>query len=156
MGERDGMLVAESYFSEWKLKNDFGAAFRYIYIYASFLVIVMWFFMRFFPFLGIVTWCFHICRYFPYRVIVLVIQKFVVFRFILLLLIKIFRWQPLCYKQSPAFTQKFQQKVSSFLQLRMKNTLFVKTTASAITTKRRVFYLLVNIRLYYLETFKSY
>ena len=66
------------------------------------------------------------------------------------------RWQPLCYKQSPAFTQKFQKKVSSFLQLHMKTTLFVKTTASPITTKRRVFYPLVNIILYYLETFKSY
>ena len=31
MGERDRMLVAESYFCERKLKNDFGAAFRYLY-----------------------------------------------------------------------------------------------------------------------------
>ena len=38
----------------------------------------------------------------------------------------------------------------------MKDTLFVQTTASPITTTRRVFYLLVNIILYYLETFKSY
>ena len=55
------------------------------------------------------------------------------------LLIPKFRWQPLCYKQSPAFTQKFQKKVSSFLQLHLKNTLLVKTTASPITTTRRVF-----------------
>ena len=52
--------------------------------------------------------------------------------------------------------KNFRKKVSSFLQLHMKNTLFVKTTASPITTKRRVFYPLVNIILYYLETFKSY
>ena len=32
------MLVAESYFSEGSLKNDFGAAFRYLYTYL--LVIV--------------------------------------------------------------------------------------------------------------------
>ena len=38
----------------------------------------------------------------------------------------------------------------------MKNTLFVQTTASPITTKGRVFYPLVNILLYYLETLKSY
>ena len=38
----------------------------------------------------------------------------------------------------------------------MKNALFVKTTASPITTTRRVIYPLVNIVLYYLETFKSY
>ena len=43
----------------------------------------------------IVTWHFRICRYFPYWVIVFVIQKFVVFRFILSLLIAKFRWQPL-------------------------------------------------------------
>ena len=41
---------------------------------------------------------------------VFVIQKFVVFRFILPLPITKFRWQPLCYKQNPAFTQKFQKK----------------------------------------------
>ena len=70
---------------------------------------------------------------------VFVIQKFVVFRFILPLPITKFRWQPLCYKQNPAFTQKFQKKVSLFLHLHMKNSLFVKTTVSPITTKRRVF-----------------
>ena len=36
MGERDKMLVAESYFSEKKLKNDFGAAFRYLYTHLFF------------------------------------------------------------------------------------------------------------------------
>ena len=56
---------------------------------------------------------------------VFVIQEFVVFRFVLSLLLAIFRWQLLCYNQSPAFTQKIQKKVSSFLQLHMKNTLFV-------------------------------
>ena len=35
---------------------------------------------------------------------VFVFQKFVVFSFILSLLIATFRWQPLCYKQSPDFT----------------------------------------------------
>ena len=54
------------------------------------------------------------------------------------------------------FTQNFQKKVSSFLQLHMNNTLLVKTTASPMTTKRRVFYPLIIIILYYLETFKSY
>ena len=38
----------------------------------------------------------------------------------------------------------------------MKNKLFVKNTASPITTTRRVFYLLVKIIKYYLETLKSY
>ena len=64
-------------------------------------------------------------------------------------------WQPLCYKQSLAFTQKFQKKVSLFLQKHTKNTLFVKTTASPITTIRRVFYPLVNITLYYLEKLRN-
>ena len=52
--------------------------------------------------------------------------------------------------------QNFQKKISLFLQLHMKNTLFVKTTESPITTIRRVFYPLVKIILYYLETFRSY
>ena len=38
----------------------------------------------------------------------------------------------------------------------MKSSLFVKTTASPITKTRRVFYPLVNIIYYYLETLKSY
>ena len=83
------------------------------------------------------------------------IQDFVVFRFILSILIAAFRWQPLCYKQSPAFTQKLQKEVSLFLQKHMKITLFVKTTASPITTIRRVLYPLVNITLYYLEKLRS-
>ena len=66
-----------------------------------------------------------------------------------------FRRQPLCYKQSPAFAQKFQEKISLFLQLHMKNRLFVKTTASPITTTRRVFYPLVNIKLNYLEKLRN-
>ena len=63
-----------------------------------------------------------------------------------------FVWQELCYKQSPAFTQKFQKKIFLVLQIHMKNTLFVTTTASPITTTRRVFYPLVNIILHYLES----
>ena len=35
MGERDRMLVAESYFTERNFKNDFGAAFRYLYTQTS-------------------------------------------------------------------------------------------------------------------------
>ena len=70
--------------------------------------------------------------------------------------IAVVRWQPLSYKQSPTFTQKFQKKVSLFLQINMKITLFVKTTESPITTTRRVFYPLVNIKLYFLEMLKSY
>ena len=53
---------------------------------------------------------FQICWQYPYLVIVFVIQKFVVFRFLLLIFIAVFRWQPLCYKQSPAFKQKIQKK----------------------------------------------
>ena len=56
----------------------------------------------------------------------------------------------------PSFYEKILEKVSSFLQLHMKNSLFVKTTASPITTKNRIFYPFVNILLYYLEMFKSY
>ena len=78
------------------------------------------------------------------------------FRFILSYSFATFRWQPLCYNQCPAFSQKFQKKVSLFLQKPMKNSLFVETTASPITTTRRVFYPLVNIILYYLETLKNY
>ena len=63
--------------------------------------------------------------------------------------------QPLCYKQSPSFTQKFQKKVSLFLQKHTTNSLFVKTTASPITTLRRVLYPLVNITLYYLEKLRN-
>ena len=58
---------------------------------------------------------------------------------------------------NPQFLREnFRKKASSFLQVHMKNTLFVKTTASPIKTTRRVFYPLVNIIYYYLETFKSY
>ena len=64
-------------------------------------------------------------------------------------------WQPLCYKQSPAFTRKFQKKVSLFLQKHTKTSLFVKTTASPITTIRRVLYPLVIITLYYLEKLRN-
>ena len=64
---------------------------------------------------------------------------FVVFGFILSFFIAAFRWPPLCYKQSPVSTQKFQKKVLLFLQLHMKNTLFVTNTASPITTTRHVF-----------------
>ena len=50
---------------------------------------------------------------------------------------------------------KISKKLSLFLQIHTKNTLFVQTNASRITTTRRVFYLLVNIILYYLEMLKS-
>ena len=40
----------------------------------------------------------------------IVIHKFRVFRVVFSLSIAAFRWQPLFYKQSPAFTQKFQKK----------------------------------------------
>ena len=56
----------------------------------------------------------------------------------------------------PSFYTNSQKKISLFLKIHMKNTLFVKATASPITTIRRVFYPLVNIILYYLETLKSY
>ena len=55
----------------------------------------------------------------------------------------------------PSFYTKISEKTSLFLQVHMKNTLFVQTTELPITTTRRVFYLLVNIILYYLETLMS-
>ena len=77
------------------------------------------------------------------------------FRFILSFFIAAFRWQPLCYKQFPAFTQNFQKNISLLLQILSKNTLFVQTTASRITTTRLVFYPFVKIILYYLKKLKS-
>ena len=56
----------------------------------------------------------------------------------------------------PRFTQIFQKKVSLFLQIHMKNTLFVGTTASPITTTTCVFHPFVTIIIYYLERLKSY
>ena len=55
----------------------------------------------------------------------------------------------------PSFYTKIFENNSLFLQMHTKNTLFVQTTASSITTARLVFYPLVNIILYYLETLKS-
>ena len=78
------------------------------------------------------------------------------FRFILSIFIAAFRSEPLCYNQPPAFTQNSQKNVFLFLQTQMKNTLFVQTTASPITTIRRVFYPLINVILYYLEKLKCY
>ena len=48
------------------------------------------------------------------------------FRFILSISIANFRWQPFCYNHSPAFTQKFQKKVSFLLQIRMKKNIVCK------------------------------
>ena len=56
----------------------------------------------------------------------------------------------------PSLYAKISERVSSFLQVHMKNTLFVKTTASPITTTRRVFYPRANFTLYYLEKLKNY
>ena len=47
------------------------------------------------------------------------------------------------------------KEVSLFLQTHMNNTLFGETTASPITTTRRVFYTFVYIILHYLEKLKS-
>ena len=57
----------------------------------------------------------------------------------------------------PSFYAKISEK-GLFISATIyeKKTLFVKTTASHITTKRRVFEPLVTIILYYLEKFKSY
>ena len=49
----------------------------------------------------------------------------------------------------PSFYTNFSEKVSSFLQKHMNSTLSVQRTASLITTRRRVFYPLVNIIFYY-------
>ena len=59
----------------------------------------------------------------------------------------------------PSFYTKSSQK-SLFISANTYEkyivcTLFVQTTASRITTTRRVFYPVVNIILYYLETLKS-
>ena len=83
------------------------------------------------------------------------IQKLVVYRFTLSIFVAAFRWQRFCYKQSTPSTQKFQKKVFLFLQEHMKITLFVKTTASPITTVRRVPYPLVKITLYYMEKLRN-
>ena len=49
------MLVAESYFGERNLKNDFGAAFRYLYTHPFWSLSFHFHIRRFFPFLVIVT-----------------------------------------------------------------------------------------------------
>ena len=50
----------------------------------------------------------------------------------------------------PNFYAKNSEKVSLFLQVVLKSTLFVKTTALPVRTTRRVFYPLVKITFYYL------
>ena len=59
-------------------------------------------------------------------------------------------------KTIPSFYTKVSEKASLFLQKLMEKTLFVQTTESPITTTSCVFYPLVNIIIYYLETLKSY
>ena len=54
-----------------------------------------------------------------------------------------------------SFYAKISEKVSLFLQYYMKNTLFVKTDASPITTTRRVLYPFVSITFYYLEKLRN-
>ena len=56
---------------------------------------------------------------------------------------------------NPSFYTKLPEKNFLYLQIYMKSSLFVKTTASPITTIRRVVYPLVNILYYYMETLKS-
>ena len=83
------------------------------------------------------------------------VQKVIVssfFRFFVSIFIAAFRWQPLCYKQSPAFTQNSRKRIFFFLQIHLENALFVKNTASPIMTTKRVFYPPVSIIFYYLET----
>ena len=53
------------------------------------------------------------------------------------------------------FYVKISENVFLFLQKHMKNTLFVKTTASTITTTKRVFYPLVIITFYYFEKMRN-
>ena len=55
----------------------------------------------------------------------------------------------------PSFYEKISEKVFLILQKHTKNSLFVKTTASPITTIRRVLYPLVNITSYYLEKLRN-
>ena len=55
----------------------------------------------------------------------------------------------------PSFYAKISEKVFLFAQKHMKKTMFVKTTASPITTTRRAFYLFAYITLYYLEKLRN-
>ena len=57
---------------------------------------------------------------------------------------------------NPSFYARISEKnVSLFLQKHTKHSLFIKTTASPITTIRRIFYPFVNITLYYLEKLRN-
>ena len=54
----------------------------------------------------------------------------------------------------PSFSTNISEKGSFILLVQTKKTLSAQTTASPITTTRHVFYPLVRIILYYLETLK--
>ena len=56
---------------------------------------------------------------------------------------------------NPGLYTKFSEKTSFFLQLHIKSTLFVQTTASPITTTRRVLYQLASIIFYYVEKLRT-
>ena len=152
MVERDGMLVVER--SELIFENENWTMIWELLVTAFVLASVTWYYLirRFFLFLVIVTWHFYIWKLFLFLVGFYKSKSILFFRLILSIFIAVEgsfsgrepRWQPLCYKQSPAFTQNSQKKDFLFLQIHMKNTWFVKTTASPITTIRRVFYPLVN------------
>ena len=117
-----------------------------------------------FPYMEALSFIGHCHVTFPYmeplsffgRFVQKVIVSCFFFRFNLSIFVSAFRWQPLCYNESPDFKRNSQKKVLFFLQTHMKNTLFVKTTASPITTTRLVFHPLVIFRLYYLEALMTH
>ena len=76
-------------------------------------------------------------------------QTFLVFRFILSNFIAVDgKMAAIMLQTIPSFYAKISEKSLFVSEKHMKNTLFVKTTASPITTIRRVFYPFVNITLY--------
>ena len=57
---------------------------------------------------------------------------------------------------NPSFHIKFSEKTPFLHEKTYEKHIFVQIIASPITTTRRVFYPLVNIIFYYLETWKSF
>ena len=162
MAERDRMLVAEriDFFCERKLNNDFELHFvTYIRIPFDHCHVT-------FPYKEILSF-FGLCHVtFPYMEPLSFLGRFVQ-KLILSCFSDSFVRKTTQQKGASAdgscnvtsdsqLLYKLYKTASSFLQTPMKNSLWVKNTASPITTTRRVFYPLVNIILYYLETLKNY
>ena len=114
-----------------------------------------------FPYKEIISFFGHYHVTFPYMAPLLFLEvctksySILLFRFISSIPIAAFRWQPLCYKQSPAFTKKFQKKNFSISANTYEKYLVCKDYCIAHHGGKTCFYPLVNIRLYYLETLNS-